>query len=171
VTAEVVKPTSRKGCVFLVVTIGALLLGGIIVTSIVTMAIWPGEAKLTAPLFCPDDKPDAYVVVDTYSYRPGETSYNYSLYCVGPRGEVQDVGWLKPAGVLTAAHAALILVVSVALIGRAGRRRRRPSPGQVVVPAPTPVDAPPVDAPPVDAPRAPTDAPRAPTDAPPSTYP
>lgn len=160
-TAKVVRPTSRKGCVFLVVTIGALLLGGIIVTSIVTMAIWPGEAKLTAPLFCPDDKPDAYVVVDTYSYRPGETSYNYSLYCVGPRGEVQDVGWLKPAGVLTAAHALIILVLAIALIRRAARRRGRASPDQVILPPPTPVDAPP----------APVDAPPTPTDAPPPTYP
>jgi hypothetical protein len=149
VTARVVTPTSGKGCVFVVVTLGALLVAAIIVTSIVTMAIWPGEAKLTAPLFCPDDKPDTYVVVDTYSYRPGETSYNYSLYCVGPRGEVQDVGWLKPAGVLTAAHSAIILVVAVVLIGRAGRGRRRVADGQVVVhPHATPVDAPPVDAPP-----------------------
>jgi hypothetical protein len=85
--------------------------------------IWPGEAKLTAPLFCGDDTPDPFVVVDSHSVQPGETSYNFSLYCMGPRGQTEEVGFLRPSLVLTAGHATLIaLLVAVVLI--TARRQR-----------------------------------------------
>jgi hypothetical protein len=103
--------------------VGVLAFVAVMVTTVLTVAIWPGEAKLTAPLFCADDLPEAYVVVDSYSIQPGETSYDFSLYCLGPRGEVEDVGFLRPCAVLTLGHAGLI----VGLVGvlRLGLRCRR----------------------------------------------
>ena len=103
-------------------------------TTLVTMAIWPGEAKLTAPVFCTGETTDAFVVFDRYSAQPGETTYNYSLYCMGPRGQVDEVGFSRPAAVLTVGHAALIVVVAGGVLLL--RRRRR------VTRAGTPQDAP-----------------------------
>ena len=96
-------------------------------TILTTMAIWPGEAKLTAPLFCEDGKPDAFVVVDRSNPAPGETTYNFSLYCMGARGETQEIGWFRPSAVLTLGHAVLYvaLVGGVVLLVRS-RARRRP---------------------------------------------
>lgn len=143
------RESSPGGCLAPLALVGVLLFAASMTTVIVSCAIWPGEAKLTAPLLCPDDMPDAFVVVDAHRVQPGETTYNFTLYCVGPRGEVRNVGWFTPMAVLTAAHGALILVVALALIVRAGRRRRRRSAGRALVPPPpTPVVAPPVDAPP-----------------------
>ena len=108
--------------------LGALFAGGML-TILLAVAIWPGEAKLTAPLFCPDDQTDYYVVTDTYSSEPGETSTNFTLYCVGPRGDSTDVGYARPMLALTLFHTAVIVIVFVVLglLGRARRRRRGPS--------------------------------------------
>jgi hypothetical protein len=108
------------------VILAVLLFSASMVTCALTIGIWPGEAKLTAPLFCPDGKPDPFVVVDSYSTSPGETSYNFSLYCMGSRGDVHEVGFLWPCVVLTAAHAALILLaVGLFAVLRRLRRSRR----------------------------------------------
>ena len=116
---------SRRSCWGPVLVLGVLLFAAFMTTIIVTVGIWPGEAKLTAPLFCPEDKPDPFVVVDSYSTSPGETSYNFSLYCMGPRGEVDEVGFFWPCVVLTAAHGALIVAVIGLFVVRARVRRRR----------------------------------------------
>jgi hypothetical protein len=126
---------SRLGILALV--LGVVTFAAFITTILVTIAIWPGEAKLTAPLFCPDDKSDAFVVVDQYSPEPGRTSYNFSLYCMGSRGQTTEIGFLRPSLVLMAAHGALIaLVVAALLIPIRRRRRGRRSP---VVDAPAAV--------------------------------
>ncbi len=104
--------------------LGALGFVAFMTTVLLTVTVRPGEAKLTAPLFCGDDTPDPFVVVDSHSVQPGETSYNFSLYCMGPRGQTEEVGFLRPSLVLTAGHATLIaLLVAVVLI--AARRRAR----------------------------------------------
>jgi hypothetical protein len=129
-------PSVRRACLGLSVALGILLFVSSMTTVLVTVAIWPGEAKLTAPLFCPDDKPDAYVVVDSYSVQPGETSYNFTLNCMGPRGEVEDMGFFWPCAVLTAGHAALIvLVVGLLVLRRRSRRARPATPARPGVPA------------------------------------
>ncbi|WP_084523600.1 hypothetical protein [Nocardia inohanensis] len=83
-------------------------------TLVVPLAIWPGEAKLTAPMLCsPATEP--MVVSDTMHDSEG-TSVNYTLYCVGQRGEFTDAGFALPMLILFAAHltilAAFVMAVS-----------------------------------------------------------
>lgn len=119
------RPTAR-GCV-----IGAAALSGVLLfcatmlTVIVTIGIWPGELKLTAPLFCTDTQPDVFVVADTSSVRPGETTTNFTMYCMGPRGDTTNVGFFRPAAALTAGHAVLVVVVLGLIVVRGSRRAAR----------------------------------------------
>jgi hypothetical protein len=111
----------------LLAVVGVLLFGSVMTTVAVAGAIWPGEARLTAPLLCEADKPDAFVVVDRSNPAPGETTYSFSLYCMGSRGQTQEIGWFRPSAVLTFGHA----VLTVALVGGVvllvpSRSRRRP---------------------------------------------
>lgn len=107
------------------VAIGVILFVGTMFTIILTIAIWPGEAKLLKPWLCSDDQPDAYVVTDTYQSEPGETSTNFTLYCVGPRGDSTDQGWGKPMLILIGVHT-LIIVALFFLFGLlAGLAKRR----------------------------------------------
>lgn len=108
--------------------LGVLLFTSLMITILVSMAIWPGEAKLTAPLFCDDARPDAYVVSDTYSYRPGEQTINFTLYCVGPRGDFEEIGWMAPTLALWAGHTAILLVVGVTGVALSARRRAARAP-------------------------------------------
>lgn len=116
----------RRGKWIGLALVGVLLFFSVMTTVAVAGAIWPGEAKLTAPLFCEDDKPDAFVVVDRSNPAPGETTYDFSLYCMGRRGQTQEIGWLRPSVVLTTGHAVLIvaLVGGVVLLARSWPRRR-----------------------------------------------
>jgi len=118
------RPPALRGCLGLSVILGILAFAASMTTIILFFAIWPGEAKLTAPLFCPDDKPDAFVVTDTYSAQPGETSTTFTLYCMGARGDVDDVGVGRPFLVLTLGHAVLIVGVTVLAIQLFIRRKR-----------------------------------------------
>lgn len=113
-----------------------LAFAAMMITTIVAVGIWPGEAKLTAPLFCDEDHPDAFVVSDTYT-SGGETTTNFTMYCVGPRGQARDVGFFGPFGALVVLHGLLLLVVLVVppWLGGAFRlgRRRGPEPPDDVV--------------------------------------
>ena len=124
---------TRRGWVGLAL-VGILAFFALMTTIVVAGAIWPGEAKLTAPLFCSDDKPDAFVVVDRSNPAPGETVYNFSLYCMGERGQTEEIGWLRPNLVLTLGHALLIvaLVGGLVLLVRRRPRRRPPVADHVV---------------------------------------
>lgn len=113
-TTTFVAPWARSGP--LRTTIGALFLA-MMMTIVIAVAIWPGEMKLLAPLFCTDAQPDAFVVTDSYQVRPGETSYNFSMYCMGPRGDVTSIGVWKPYGTLFLIH----LVIAFGLIALLGR--------------------------------------------------
>jgi hypothetical protein len=117
------RPSPGKACLGLGVIGGILAFSASMLTIILFFGIWPGEAKLTASLFCPADHPDAFVVTDTYSAQPGETSTTFSLYCMGPRGEVKDVGIGGTFFVLTLGHA--VLIVAAAVLGIVLFRQRR----------------------------------------------
>lgn len=112
----------------LAMVVGATF-AGFMLTILIAVAIWPGEAKLVAPLLCADDQPDAFVVADTYSPQPGETTTNFTLYCVGPRGDATDQGYAIPMLILTVAHTAIVLALFLVFGLRSARRLARQNPG------------------------------------------
>ena len=118
------RPTSVLG------SIVALVLGfafiGIVSSCAITIGIWPGQVKLLAPIFCTDAQPDAFVVADTYSPQPGETVTNFSLYCMGPRGDATDHGFMKPFLLISVVNGVAIvaLLMLFGLLGRGAARRR-----------------------------------------------
>jgi hypothetical protein len=152
------------------VSVGALL--GFVFTvsmvSILSSVIWPGQAELLGPIFCDDARPDAFVVSDTYSSGTGETSTNFTLYCVGSRGDHRDVGWLWPfVGICLMNAAVLALLIGAGTLWSRRRRARaaqtthtihvnvgqpRQAPPPYVVRPGSSADALPSDAPPTDAP-------------------
>jgi hypothetical protein len=115
---------SKGGCIgAALISLCVLLFVASMLTILLTVAIWPGEAKLTAPFLCPEGQDDAFVVTDTYQTEPGETSTNFTLYCVGPRGDFTDAGFFPSFAMLTGFHLALILLLLV-LWGVVRRIRR-----------------------------------------------
>lgn len=104
-----------------------------VIGTIIMMTIWPGEAKLTAPLFCSDDRPQALVVRDTYSNGTGETAINFTLYCIGDRGNFENVGWFKPMAVLSLVHFGLLVIVVFAVTLWVRFRKRQGKPGTITI--------------------------------------
>ncbi|MBF6473207.1 MULTISPECIES: hypothetical protein [Nocardia] len=89
-------------------------------TMVVPVAIWPGEATLTAPLFCsPATEP--MVVSDTMHDSEG-TSVNYTLYCVSERGAITDEGFALPMLTLFGAH--VVVVTALVLLAKLWTRSR-----------------------------------------------
>ncbi|MFI5717568.1 hypothetical protein [Nocardia sp. NPDC051750] len=98
---------------------------------IVPVAIWPGEAKLTAPLFCSSPATEPMVVSDTFHDSEG-TSTNYTLYCVGDHGVLTNEGFALPMLVMLAAHvviATTLILVATLLTTRTGPVRDPSVPG------------------------------------------
>ncbi|MQY28924.1 hypothetical protein [Nocardia aurantia] len=100
------------------------------ISTVIPVSIWPGEAKLTAPLFCSPPYREPIVVSDTTHDSEG-TSTNYTLYCVSDRGAVTDAGFLCPFLVLLAAHVLAVTAVA-AVAGLRSRHRDRRRPGDRV---------------------------------------
>ncbi len=117
------------GCL---VGVAIILFVSMLVTVVVSLGIWPGEAKLTAPLLCPAEKADAFVVADSTSVRPGETSTSFTLYCVDENGAFAEIGWWRPMLLLWAAHTVPLLLLAVLVRSRWMRRRRRHAPTDAV---------------------------------------
>lgn len=106
---------SSSTIVAVLVAVAVLVFAGVMTTVLVTVAIWPGEMKLTGPLLCPEARTDVFVVSDTYSARPGETSTTFTMYCMGERGDVEDMGSFRPMAILTAVHTVLIVALALFL--------------------------------------------------------
>ncbi|MEV5646817.1 hypothetical protein AB0L57_01085 [Nocardia sp. NPDC052254] len=102
---------------------------GPLIGFVLPLAVWPGEARLTGPLFCSPHL-DPIVVSDTFHDSEG-TSVNYTLYCVDDHGAFTDEGFLLPFLVLFAAH--ILIATALAFIVIVTGRIGSPS-----VPAPTP---------------------------------
>lgn len=105
-------------------TIGLALFVGLMFT-VVVGAAWPGAMKLLAPVLCSDATPDPFVVVDRYQVRPGETAFTYTMYCVGPAGAVDEIGWAAPFGLMTLFFSlvGLVLVLFARGVLRSNRQR------------------------------------------------
>lgn len=121
---------------------------GVVGSCLITIGIWPGELKLLAPVICSDEQPDAFVVADSYSPQPGETVTNFSLYCMGERGDATDHGFAKPFLMISVVNGVVIvalvtLFVVLVGVGTRGRRRRAAGPDRVVGAPPTAESAPP----------------------------
>ncbi len=100
---------------------------GSIVSFVLPLAIWPGEARLTAPLFCRAPYLDPMVVSDTFHDSEG-TSVNYTLYCVSERGALTDEGFVLPFLTLFAAH--IVLVTALVLVATVWARRPSDTPAE-----------------------------------------
>lgn len=109
------------GCVAVLVLLGVLVFAAVMTTVAVTIGIWPGEMTLTSGWLCPDDQTDAFVVTDTFQTHEG-TSTNFTMYCMGDRGQITNVGFFRPAAILTLFHGALF--VGLALLVLILRRLR-----------------------------------------------
>ncbi|MFF3225917.1 hypothetical protein ACFYV7_24180 [Nocardia suismassiliense] len=108
-------------------TLAAILCFTGILGCLLPIAIWPGEAKLTAPLFCDAPYTEPIVVSDTFHDSEGRST-NYSLYCVGERGEYTEVGFLRPWLALWALHT--VIVIILVMMGRAWRWWRPAKPAE-----------------------------------------
>jgi hypothetical protein len=100
---------------FIGIAAGAAILG-----CLLNIPIWPGEAKLTAPLFCAPPYTEPMVVSDTFTDSEG-TGTNFTLYCLGERGQFTDEGFLLPWLTLWAAHT--VIITALALVVAVLRRR------------------------------------------------
>jgi len=103
--------------------------GGMFLVTLLSTLVWPGQVKVVAPLLCPDDQPDAFVVADTTTSSEG-TSTSFTLYCADEHGRTTDVGWFRPYVLVTLGYvvAAVALVVAVLAWRRLRRRRRAATP-------------------------------------------
>ena len=102
----------------------ALIWGMVIVfgagfLTLTSSVIWPGQALYLAPVFCEQPTAEAVIVSDTYASGDG-TSTDFTLYCIGDRGQTIDEGWLRPFLMLWGCYAVaiVVLVVVVAIISR-----------------------------------------------------
>lgn len=132
------RPQSRIGGVLAFLFVFAFV--GIIGSCLITIGIWPGQVKLLAPVFCSDAQPDAFVVSDTYNPRPGETVTNYTLYCMGERGDSTDHGFMRPFLLISVVNGVAIFAIGFALVVLSGfiagiRRRSRAADDHVAVPS------------------------------------
>ncbi|MFI6362080.1 hypothetical protein ACIBG0_04950 [Nocardia sp. NPDC050630] len=92
-------------------------------STVVPVAIWPGEAKLTAPLFCSAPTTEPMVVSDTFHDSEG-TSTNYTLYCVGDHGILTNEGFALPMLVMLTAH--IVIVTTLVLLATLCKTRTEP---------------------------------------------
>jgi hypothetical protein len=112
-----------------VVGVAAALAVGVIVVETIGTVIYPGSLRWTAPVLCPDDQPDAFVVRTTVQNSDGSGT-SFSLFCMGGRGDFSEAGTWKPLGVLFLYIYFGLLALAAAgwaLVNRA-RRRREPKP-------------------------------------------
>ncbi|MDH3755637.1 MAG: hypothetical protein OEU32_17370 [Acidimicrobiia bacterium] len=117
----------------------AMVLAVIIMS--LAIVIYPGIMKWTAGAVCPDGFPDPFVVRDTESIRPGETTTTFTMYCMDEQGLVRDVGWFRPIIILFGALVVVELAL-FAIMATTSRRRSKPSPPAVAPPSPTPGPSP-----------------------------
>ncbi|MBN2624349.1 MAG: hypothetical protein JXA83_13315 [Acidimicrobiales bacterium] len=95
--------------------------------TLMVMVAYPGAFTWTAPVLCPADQPDPYVVRYTTQTRDGAGT-NFTLFCMGDHGDFTEVGTWQPLGVLAAGVGAalLALVTALAVLAWLSRRHRPP---------------------------------------------
>jgi hypothetical protein len=122
----------------------AFLLGPALVAlfiAVMLMVAYPNALRLGAPMLCPDDKPDAFVVRYTVQTSDG-TGTNFTLFCLSERGEPEEVGTWEPLFLLTGFVAAVVYGFAVVLWLLAVLRRRGRDPGPPDAADPSAYEAP-----------------------------
>lgn len=127
------KPVSVGGA-FLRLLVVAIGFGMLLAVVAVLLVIFPGMMKWTAPIVCPDGYPDPFVVRDTYSVQPGESTTTFTMYCMNDDGLVRDAGWFLPMLLITLGLAAVV----VTLVAIGWLRRRFRGAGAVRIEGPPP---------------------------------
>jgi hypothetical protein len=107
----------------------AVLLVALLSVGWLPLLVYPGVLELTAPVLCPAGQPDARIVEYSSTTHDG-TSTNDTLVCLGPDGDLTEVGSWAPLGVYFAGVFVLseAVVLPIQLLGfvRRGRRGSRP---------------------------------------------
>lgn len=105
--------------------IGVFLLGATVPAIVIVAVggvIFPGAMKWTAPQLCPDDQPDAFVIRTTTQDSEG-TSTNFSLFCMGERGDFSEAGSWRPLGLLSLwTYCTLVGLTVLVFVWRRARR-------------------------------------------------
>lgn len=93
------------------------------------LVVYPGMLRATGVVLCPDGQPDTRVVEYSYTTHDG-THTNNTLVCVGPGGDLTEVGSWRPLGLyfLTVVVVGEALVLPLQVRGIVRRRRRPPPP-------------------------------------------
>lgn len=92
----------------------------------VVLAPVPGLLKVTAPVLCPDAQPDAHVVeYDGEGAGGTGSSTNVTLICMGPDGDITEVGSWRPLGLYLALWWVVLQVLALPFLVAGARRRRR----------------------------------------------
>ncbi|MCQ4118609.1 hypothetical protein [Rhodococcus tibetensis] len=93
----------------------------VVFLTLISSVIWPGQVVYLAPLLCEQPEYEGIVVSDTYATGDGRST-NFTLYCVGDRGQTTDNGWLQPFLLMWAAYLTVVTIVTLfVLIWRKGR--------------------------------------------------
>lgn len=135
-----VEPTRTAKKTFLV-SLGCLTIPILFVALMIAtagVAMFPGLARLTAPILCEAPFDHSYVEVTQSNPRPGETTWSWELQCYNDRGAIEPQNSVTVMGLLFAGFAVAMfaLVLLLSLIGAvrgAGKRRRQ---GDSIQPVP-----------------------------------
>ncbi|WP_433227879.1 hypothetical protein [Actinomadura formosensis] len=76
--------------------------------TLLSTVIAPGQVRWTAHSLCDAPYTDPFIV----AYRAGRGGTNYTMYCVGERGEHQDVGWMNPYLIMWAVYFLVITPIT-----------------------------------------------------------
>lgn len=99
--------------------LGISLFTGIIIVSIGLGAAFPAMERVAAPFVCGGNRLDLHL--DHYSYKPGQSGYIITWYCVDPDGTPEDVSWriILVAGLI---YSAVLFFISVVWLLTAGKQ-------------------------------------------------
>jgi hypothetical protein len=117
----------------------AVLLAALLSVGWLPLLVYPGILELTAPVLCPADQPDARIIEYSYTTHDG-THTNGTLVCLGPDGDLTEVGSWAPLGFYLVGLFVVseAVVLAIQLLGIVRRRRRPPSPAGPPRPARVP---------------------------------
>ncbi|MCB9371973.1 MAG: SHOCT domain-containing protein [Microthrixaceae bacterium] len=109
------------GCATVVIVFVALMV------ATAGVAMFPALARLSAPFLCDAPYDHSYVDITSSNPVPGETYIEWTLQCYNDRGAIQEPSQFAVMGIVFAETVVALyaLLLSVGLLVRVGRGRRR----------------------------------------------